>query len=192
MIICSTVDQAGSRLLFRGYGVSPEARPVHAALVAQDSLLIIDEAHISRPFVQTLEWVKRYRLHQSEGGQTVSLPFQIIQMTATPPTATNDERKIVLGPRDHEDRVLRPRLMRAKPASLLVEPSAKGKGREEKMAKRLVAEAERLLVEGSPRSIAIMVNRVATARLVAKQMERRTRVACRSSLGGSDRSIARP
>ena len=64
MIICSTVDQAGSRLLFRGYGVSEQARPIHAALVAQDSVLIVDEAHISRPFIQTLEWVEKYRRHE--------------------------------------------------------------------------------------------------------------------------------
>ena len=58
MIVCSTVDQAGSRLLFRGYGVSPEARPIHAAVIAHDSLLIIDEAHIIRLFIETLHWIE--------------------------------------------------------------------------------------------------------------------------------------
>lgn len=171
MIICSTVDQAGSRLLFRGYGVSPQARPIHAALVAQDSLLIIDEAHISRPFIQTLEWVKRYRLHQPTGCETVQLPFQLIQMTATPPANTRDNQKITLTPKDHEHLVLKPRLRAAKPARLIAEPKAKGKSREEQMAKRLVEEAGKILMQHRPRSIAIMVNRVATARSIAAKLE---------------------
>ena len=172
VIICSTVDQAGSRLLFRGYGVSPQARPIHAALVAQDSLLIIDEAHISRPFIQTLEWVKRYRLHQPAGCETVQLPFQLIQMTATPPADTRDDQKITLTPKDHEHPVLKPRLRAAKPARLIAEPKAKGKAREEQMAKRLAEEAEKILAENHPRSIAIMVNRVATARSIAAKLEK--------------------
>ncbi len=173
MIICSTVDQAGSRLLFRGYGVSPQARPIHAALVAQDSLLIIDEAHISRPFIQTLEWVKRYRLHQPAGCETVQLPFQLIQMTATPPAAARDDQKIMLTTEDHEHPVLKPRLTSSKPARLVIEPKAKGNSREEQMAKRLVVEAEKILDEDHPSSIAVMVNRVATARSVVAQLEKK-------------------
>lgn len=172
MIICSTVDQAGSRLLFRGYGVSPQARPIHAALVAQDSLLVIDEAHISRPFIQTLEWVKCYRIHQPAGCETVQLPFQLIQMTATPPAGTRDDQKITLSPEDHEHPVLKPRLRGTKPARLVAEPKAKGEAREEQMAKRLVEEAERILTENHPRSITIMVNRVATARSIAAKLEK--------------------
>jgi CRISPR-associated endonuclease/helicase Cas3 len=171
MIICSTVDQAGSRLLFRGYGVSPQARPIHAALVAQDSLLIIDEAHISRPFIQTLQWVKRYRQHKPARCDTVQLPFQIIQMTATPPAGARSDQKIELTIEDHEHPVLKPRLRGVKPARLVTEPKAKGKAREEQMANRLVGEAKKFLTENQPRSIAIMVNRVATARSVAEKLE---------------------
>jgi CRISPR-associated endonuclease/helicase Cas3 len=172
MIICSTVDQVGSRLLFRGYGVSPQARPIHAVLVAQDSLLIIDEAHISRPFIQTLNWVKRYRAYQPAGCETAQLPFQFIQMTATPPADTRDDQKIVLTAEDYDHPVLKPRLRCAKATRLVTEPKAKGKAREEQMAKRLVEEAEKILVEDHPRSIAIMVNRVATARSVAQKLEK--------------------
>jgi CRISPR-associated endonuclease/helicase Cas3 len=135
-------------------------------------LLIIDEAHISRPFIQTLEWVKRYRLHQPAGCETVQLPFQLIQMTATPPADTRDDQKITLTPKDHEHPVLKPRLRAAKPARLIAEPKAKGKAREEQMAKRLAEEAEKILAENHPRSIAIMVNRVATARSIAAKLEK--------------------
>jgi CRISPR-associated endonuclease/helicase Cas3 len=172
MIICSTVDQAGSRLLFRGYGVSEQARPIHAALVAQDSILIVDEAHISRPFIQTLEWVEKYRRHQPTGTQTICLPFQFVQMTATLPPGTKEEDQIGLTTADYEHPVLRPRLILGKRAQLVIEDKAKGKAREEQMAKRLTREAQQILLEHRPRSLAVMVNRVGTARMVAAELKK--------------------
>src|SRR5690606_37113132 len=48
VIVCTTADQLGSRLLFRGYGVSAASAPIHAALCGCDSLVLLDEAHVTR------------------------------------------------------------------------------------------------------------------------------------------------
>ncbi|MDO4259345.1 MAG: type I-U CRISPR-associated helicase/endonuclease Cas3 [Actinomycetaceae bacterium] len=53
-IITGTVDQVGSRLFFRGYGVSSRRYPIDAALVGTDSLIMIDEAHLSQAFTSSL------------------------------------------------------------------------------------------------------------------------------------------
>jgi CRISPR-associated endonuclease/helicase Cas3 len=53
-IVVGTVDQIGSRALFRGYGVTPNSRPIDAALVCADSLIILDEAHLAEPMRVTL------------------------------------------------------------------------------------------------------------------------------------------
>ncbi len=174
MIICSTVDQAGSRLLFRGYGVSDEARPIHAALLAQDSLLIVDEAHISRPFVQTVEWVARYRQHSPADSDIVRLPFQLIQMTATLPATAADSKQISLTSADRDHPVLQRRLAGEKRAQLVVEERAKGKNPESAMAIRLAFEAKQIFLEHKLRSLVVMVNRVATARAVAEELNRLT------------------
>ncbi|WP_322819009.1 type I-U CRISPR-associated helicase/endonuclease Cas3 [Tepidiforma sp.] len=56
-IVVCTVDQFGSRLLFRGYGVRPRILPMNAALCGSDGWLVIDEAHIAEPLRRTVEAV---------------------------------------------------------------------------------------------------------------------------------------
>src|SRR5439155_19947183 len=88
-IICSTVDQLGSALLFRAYGHSDETASIYAGLAAHDSLIILDEAHCAVPFMQTLEAVARYRT-EPWGERPLKTPFRYCVMSATPPEVIQD------------------------------------------------------------------------------------------------------
>lgn len=161
-VICSTVDQLGSRLLFRGYGVRDLTRPIHAALTGNDTLIFLDEAHVAQPFLETARSVARYRAYAA---RPLALPFHFVVMSATPPAdcvdrfpATPEEMAPDLA---HE--VLGPRLHASKPARLVVAQRASGRNFAEPLAKVLVRQAEALVGEGQ-KVVAILVNRVATAR----------------------------
>jgi CRISPR-associated endonuclease/helicase Cas3 len=162
-IVASTVDQTGSRLLFRGYGLSKGSSPLHAALVANDSLLLLDEAHISRPFAQTLDYIRRYRT-LTANQTSFATPFHFVQMTATPPKEAGDI--LSLDDQDYSHPILNRRIHAKKPARLYLANNVKGKKAINQIALTLVENAKAVLKEYNPHSLAIMVNRVATAREV--------------------------
>ncbi len=113
VILCSTVDQVGSRLLHRGYGLSESLWPIHAGLLGNDTLLVLDEAHCSRPFLQTLEWIRRYR---TVAKCPIATPFAVIAMTATPHTS---EPPFLLDDEDRKDETLKKRLAASKRMRLI-------------------------------------------------------------------------
>lgn len=82
-IITGTIDQVGSRLLFRGYGTSQRRRPIDAALVGTDSLILVDEAHLADALVTSLEAIQRFDSSPTMTG----LPRPaVVQLTATAST----------------------------------------------------------------------------------------------------------
>lgn len=103
-IVASTVDQIGSRLLFRGYGVTPRMRSVEAGLVGQDTLLLLDEAHLAGPFLDTLGHLRR--LDPVRG---ITPRRHVVQLSATTAAAAANER-FTLSPTDTKDSTLRQRL----------------------------------------------------------------------------------
>jgi CRISPR-associated endonuclease/helicase Cas3 len=91
LVAISTVDQVGSRLLFRGYGVSPRMWPAHAGLVGSDALWMLDEVHLSRPFEQTLGAIVDGHSSQGTIAERPRLaPFAIVKLSATPGEQAED------------------------------------------------------------------------------------------------------
>ncbi|MCP9452385.1 MAG: type I-U CRISPR-associated helicase/endonuclease Cas3, partial [Nitrospira sp.] len=77
-VIVGTVDMVGSRLLFSGYGCGFKSKPLHAAFLGQDVLLIHDEAHLEPAFQELLVAVRNEQKRCSEFGV-----FHVMELTAT-------------------------------------------------------------------------------------------------------------
>lgn len=169
-VVASTVDQAGSRLLFRGYGVGEHTWPIHAGLIANDAILFLDEAHCSKAFAGTLEAIEGYRSQTS--ASAVARPFCFIEITATPtrPNLQGHER-FTIEASDRVDEILQRRILASKPTRL-AEPVKCRKDEIGKFALALVEQATALADEANAKKIAIMVNRIVTAREVYKQLSK--------------------
>ena len=166
-VIASTVDQIGSSLLFRGYGVSEQQWPIYAGLIGNDSLVVLDEAHCSQPFGETLAAVERYR--GAEWAETaLGRPFQFVEMTATPSRAMEEPFRLDESDRAHP--VLQRRLRARKP-TLLVKP-VPGKNEDfPKLAEELAAQVVQLAKDAGGKRAAVLVNRIGTAKLVHQKLQ---------------------
>jgi len=168
LVISTTLDQLGSRLLFRGYGCSEGARPTHAALLAYDSLLILDEAHTAAAFSETLEAVASWR--RESGSDSLPLPFQSIQLTATPPAGVSNPFRLLEEEKDQP--VVRDRLASTKPTSLSEVVGAKGKQRHNKLSDQVGGLVEAFFSDHHQvRRILVAVNRVDTARTIRESLK---------------------
>ncbi len=171
----STVDQVGSRLLFRGYGVSALSASIYAGLIGNDTLILLDEVHLAVPFANTLDAVHgRFRTNAP------GLPdrFAVVQMSATVGATSTPKSVFHLSAEDERHPVLAQRLSAPKTATL---EEYKVKGDDEDKKRRLVAQraVDHALAfqRAGSRVIAIVVNRVDTARhaiAILRQVHART------------------
>ena len=159
-IVTGTVDQVGSRLLFRGYGVGERLRPIDAALAGTDSLIIVDEAHLSDAFLSTLRDIQ-----QLETADIGPAPL-VVAMSASLGEDSADAHRISLA--DEQDAIAGQRLTAPKRLHLVTVPAA-GDAAADTMADALAYWA--LQLGGPGRVTGVVANTVAMARAVFGRLQ---------------------
>lgn len=165
-VIVSTVDQFGSRMLFRGYGVSPGMRSVHAGLTGMDTLVLLDEVHLSTALVDTLDAVQAAQAtHPSLPG---ARPLRVVQMSATP-VGEPQQRFPASRSLIESDPALAPRILARKNCQLVPRIGKPKQPAEQAWAAAAPQLVDRLgLTDGV---VGIVVNRVATAVAVSAALQ---------------------
>ncbi len=116
-IVAATPDMIGSRVLFQGYGTTRMARSREAGLLAWDTVVVVDEAHMNRQLTKTLGRVRE--LNEPHVENIGVAPMGVVRMTATPSDAS--QRMVGVRPDDLDgsDELLTSRLQRPKPLTLV-------------------------------------------------------------------------
>ena len=160
LILASTVDQLGSRLLIQGYGVSKGMKPVHAGLLGNDTLLLLDEVHLSQPFADTLNALDSLRRKFAKTS-LLSSRFHHAFLSATP--GESDATTFRLTEDEKSPRSALGLRMNASKRARLLEVADRAA-----VETACIEEARELIK--SHCVIAVVVNRVATASTIARQL----------------------
>ena len=147
-VVVGTVDMIGSRVLFSGYGDGRSRRPMHAGLLGHDSIVMLDEAHLSPAMDAFLRDVEGIQDHSK---------FRTMTLSATGAKAS---AVFSLSAKDEENPEVRRRLHAVKkPGFHPVEKPADRIGR--------ICE---LAADHRTGSVAIFVGTVADAGKIAKKL----------------------
>ncbi|HET9081304.1 MAG TPA: type I-U CRISPR-associated helicase/endonuclease Cas3 [Trebonia sp.] len=120
-VLCATPDMWGSRLIFGGYGTADRAASREAGLLAFDSVVLVDEAHLSRQLLVTAE-----RVSQLAGVAEQPLSgvpaLQVVAVSATPGDGGEERVSVSVDESDLTEERLGRRLTTPKPVRLVHVP----------------------------------------------------------------------
>jgi CRISPR-associated endonuclease/helicase Cas3 len=176
-ILCTTIAMYASRLLFQGYGVSQGLAPIDAALAGSDSLVLLDEAHLSPAM---FELFGRLPLCDASSAGILRLPNRFernftsvfsgrsfrdrAKLVSLSATGASDGSAFMLGESDYLDARVLQRIEAAKPTELRECTTGS-------LAKQLATRCLELLDEVSEaRSALIFVNSPVTAQKVIREL----------------------
>lgn len=166
-VICATPDMWGSRLLFRGYGTSRAARPREAGLLGIDSVVVIDEAHLSRQLLGTARWVSA---QNTKPASALGLPgLQVVESSATARPGPATER-IGIDASDLADPELAPRMTRPKPIEVISSSCWSDTKATKAYIAEIIAELKGLRDQTPGGTIGCVVNRIDTALRIADSL----------------------
>ena len=184
-IIVGTVDMVGSRLLFEGYGLSHRMRPFAAGLLGCDTLVLLDEAHLARPFERLLGAIEVGQTLSSSNGSDAGSgefsgpaardelppPFRMLPLSATLDLDSGKE-PFRLNEDDRANDIVRKRLEARK--SLTVEDLAPGVSPVDMLAERAWALMEAgIAAVGTPPAVAVYCDHRRDAEKVAESLRKR-------------------
>jgi len=184
-VIVGTVDMIGSRLLFSGYGVGFKAKPLHAGFLAQDVLLVHDEAHLEPAFQKLLVAIREEQDRCNEFRK-----FRVMELSATsrgqePPfelTKLEKDIPTILPKRPTEPVHFVWRRQKAKKA-LSLHPLKD----EKQLADEIVNVKHALKYKDSKQAVLIFVRKVEDADKIVKKLPK----GCTQQLTGTLRGLER-
>ncbi|NLU70862.1 type I-U CRISPR-associated helicase/endonuclease Cas3 [Streptomyces sp. HNM0574] len=171
-VVVGTVDQVGSRLFFRGYGVGEHLRPIDAALVGTDSLIVVDEAHLSDPFLTSVRAACELESRTLPDGASADVRGRTPALVAM--SASRQDDDAVVHGIDAEDEAhpfARKRLYAGKELRLLEVKTTKSTA-PQKLASAMASAARQLSDEltREDRVVLVVCNTVARARAVHTEL----------------------
>lgn len=157
-VVVGTVDMIGSGLLFSRYTRGFKTRPLYAGFLAQDVLLVHDEAHLEPAFQKLLESIVAVQNADNNPRQ-----LRILELTATS-RATSNTAPFGLTDDDHQNETVQKRINATKQLSLIP------LGDKEKLDEKLVELA--LTKAADDRAILVFTRSVETAMKVATAVDK--------------------